>query len=72
MKRYGKKTLVKGMRIRYTSTHRIYDLAPEVIDTHHGNKIGYITYDLFMEMCRNKTLVKDFGDYWYAEYVVMC
>lgn len=70
MKRFGKKTLVKGMRIRYASVHRIYNTAPEVIDSKYGEKIGYITYDLFMDMCRAKTLVKDFGDYWYAEYVV--
>lgn len=70
MKRYGKKTLEKGMRIRYSGTNRIYGTAPEVINEKHGEKIGYITYDLFMEMCRVKTLVKDFGDYWYSEYIV--
>lgn len=70
MKRYGKKTLVAGMRIRYSASDRIYNEAPKLIDNKYGNIIGYITHDLFMNMCKSKTIVKDFGDYWYAEYVV--
>lgn len=70
MKRYGKKTLTSGMRIRYASSERIYNESPKIIDGKYGTVIGYITLDLFMFMCKAKTLVKDFGDYWYAEYVV--
>ena len=70
MKRYGMKTIVKGMRIKYSQGDRISNNAPAVIDDIHGKKIGYITYDLFMELCRTKKLVKDFGDYWYAEYII--
>lgn len=71
MKRYGRKTLVQGMRIRYASTERIYNEAPKVIDSVYGQTIGYITIDLFNDMCHEKTLAKDFGDYWYAEYIVI-
>ena len=70
MKRYGKQALVSGTRIQFTSVHRIYGNAPSVISGKYGEKIGYITYNDFYRMVRDCQLVLDFGDYWYAEYVV--
>ncbi len=71
MKRYGKNTIKQGMRIRYNSTNRIYNTSPAIIDTKYGEQIGYITYDLFYNMLKSGKIKKDFGDYWYAEYIIL-
>ena len=70
MKRYGKKSLIAGMRIRYDHVNRVYNTSPTIINTKYGDNIGYITYDLFMTMLKNSTIIKDFGDYYYSEYIV--
>ena len=70
MKRYGEKTLTKGMTISYTSTNRIYNQSPRVLSMQYGNPIGYITEDLFRKLLKSGRLVKELGDFWYSEYTI--
>ena len=69
MKRLSEKALNRGDVVVYTHSDRVFGTSPKVMKK-DGIVRGYVVLDTFLKLLKNGTLVKTFGDFWYAEYTI--